>query len=611
MKFLSFAGLAGVASISVHAQTPIPFQPATEPLVVTASRMLEPMPTLRDTVVITREDLDASGGLSLAEVLQRRAGVEIRGLGGAGQPQSLFLRGAGSAQTLVLVDGLRVGSATVGTTAIEHIPLELIERVEVVKGPMSSLYGSEAIGGVIQIFTRRKDAPYLFATTGYGSDRDRRVAAGIETVDGDTKLALALGARKVDAPSATNPRSFFFNPDRDPYDNAFASVRVSQTLWQGETVEIEAFGTHAHTHFDDGLSDTVDSRDTQTVSGARITSSNQFAPGWASKLSLGQGRDRLISIFPDFSTGAATRETLETQQDQASWINEFTIAGGKLIAGAEALRQRIVGDTGFAVTRRDTYSGFVGVNQALGATRFEASLRRDRDRQFGDRDTGSASYGVDLPSVGRIAVSYGQGFRAPTFNDLYFPGFGNPDLRPERSRSYEVSWNTVATSPVRMRVSAFDNRFEDLIVFSFEQNKPLNVARARARGVEITAEGTWLGTRLRANVTVQRPRDEDTGKQLHSRAESFGAIDASRAFGPWTAGLTVAATGRRFDSDDESPGSRLPGHVVVDAHVRYKWGSHWSVDLSGANLGNRRYENAVGYDAPRRSIFLNVRFEAF
>ena len=350
---------------------------------------------------------------------------------------------------------------------------------------------------------------------------------------------------------------------------------------------------------------------TQDVAGARITSSNRFTDAWASKLTLGQGRDRLISFSTDFDTGAPTRETLETEQDQASWINEFTVAGGKLIAGWEGLRQRILGDTAFAVTRRDTSSWFGGVNQAVGPTRFEASLRRDEDKQFGKRNTGSASYGVDLPSIGRISATYGRGFRTPTFNDLYFPGFGNDKLQPERSRSYEVSWKSAATAPFQWRVSAFDNRFEDLIVFSFEQSKPLNVARARARGVEITAEGTWLGTRLRGDVTLQRPRDEDTGKQLHSRAERFGAIEASRAFGPWTAGLTVAATGRRFDSDDESPDSRLPGHVVVDAHVRYKWGSHWSVELSGANLANRRYENAVGYDAPRRSIFLNVRFDAF
>jgi vitamin B12 transporter len=615
MRMLSFAGLAGIAT-AVHAQqTPLSIvQPASEPLVVTATRLLEPAPTLRDAVVITRDDLEQSSALTLAEVLQRRAGVEIRGLGGAGQPQSIFVRGAGSAQTLVLVDGMRVGSATAGTTAIEHIPLELIERIEVVKGPMSSLYGSDAIGGVIQIFTRRKNAPYLFASAGIGTDGDQRVAAGLETVDRGMTASLTLGARRADPRSATNARSPFFNPDRDRYDDAFANVRLAQTLWQGETIELEAFGTHAHTHFDSARTELTDARDTQTVMGARLTSSNHFLPWWASKLAIGQGRDRLISFFTGSDENfnpVAVRDQIETRQDQASWINEFTLAETtKVLAGAEILRQRVLGDTAFAVTTRNTNSVFGGINQAIGPTRFEASVRRDDDEQFGERTTGSASYGVDVPSLGRIAATYGRGFRAPTFNDLYFPGFANPDLRPERSRSWEVSWKASA-GPVRWGVTGYDNRFEDLIVFDNDRNRPENVAAARVRGVEITAEGTWLGTRVRGDLTLQRPRDEATGKQLRSRAQRFGSLDASRSFGAWTAGATVSATSVRFDSFDDSPDSRLPGHVVVDARLRYRWAKHWSVELSGANLANRRYENAVGYDAPRRSVFLNLRFEAF
>ncbi len=609
MRMLPFAGPAGIPT-AVHAQQMI----VSDPIFVTATRMLESVPTLRDTVVITRDDLDQSNALSLAEVLQRRAGVEIRGLGGAGQPQSIFVRGAGSAQTLVLVDGMRAGSATAGTTAIEHIPLELVERIEIVKGPMSSLYGADAIGGVIQIFTRRKNSPYLYGSAGIGTDGDQRAAAGLETVDRGTTVSFALGYRRADPPSATNARSFFFNPDRDRYDDAFGKVRVAQTRWQGETVEVEAFASHAHTHFDTGTSDIVDARDTQTVSGIRVASSNRFADWWQSKLTIGEGRDRLISFFTAFDESTGTpipvRVQIETRQDQASWINEFTLGGTKLLAGYEILRQRVFGDTAFAVTKRNTNSYFAGINQAAGNTRFEASVRRDDSDQFGSHTTGSAAYGVDLVSIGRLTATYGRGFRPPTFNDLYFPGFANPDLRPERSRSWEVSWKASAGA-WRWGVTGFDNRFEDLIVFSGEENKPLNVAAARVRGVEITAEGTWLGTRLRADVTLQKPRDDATGKQLHSRAQRFGSLDASRTLGAWTAGVTVSATSVRFDSDDESPDSRLPGHVIVDARVRYKWAKHWSVELSGANLADKRYENAVGYDAPRRSLFVNVRFEAF
>src|SRR5687767_8621458 len=274
-KPASLAGIFGLASLAATAQQlPLSLARGLDPVVVTASRGLSAHPTLRDATVITREDLDGAGALSLAEVLERFAGIELRATGGPGQPQGLFIRGAGTAQTLVLVDGMRVGSATVGTTSIENIPLELIERIEVVKGPLSSLWGSEAMGGVVQVFTRGKAVPHLFVSTAYGSDNDRRVAAGLTTIDGGTAAVLTVGYRDVDAPSATTERApFCHDPDRDPHDNAFANVRVSQRLWQGETVALEAFASRGRTHFD-GCG--ADDRNEQSIGGARVTSSAHF-----------------------------------------------------------------------------------------------------------------------------------------------------------------------------------------------------------------------------------------------------------------------------------------------------------------------------------------------
>ena len=612
MNFLRIAGLAGLASLGAHAQSvSTPQLPQTfDPVIVTAARSLDPATTLRDAIVITREDLDAAGPLSLAEVLQRRAGIEIRSTGGPGQPQSIFTRGAGSAQTLVLVDGMRVGSATVGTTSIENIPLGMIERVEVVKGSLSSLYGSDAIGGVIQVFTRGKAVPHLFVSAGYGSDNDRRLSAGLTTVDNGTAVSLSAGVRAVDARSATNPRAgpFVYNPDRDPYDNAYFTLRAAQKMWQGETVELDAFTSRARTHFDSGPGD---DRNDQSISGAKLSSSNQIMPWWAMRLTIGEGRDRIVThgSFPG---------VIETQQDQGSWINEITTPYGKVVTGAETVRQRVVSDdsTPFTKTRRNTNSEFLGMTESYAGQRFEASARRDDDDQFGTRNTGSASYGFDIPSVMRIAATYARGFRAPTFFDLYGPTFAgsyspNPLLEPERSRSYEIAFKSDAAATIQWRVAAFDNRFENLIVYSPEQATVLNVARARARGVEASIDATWLGTRVRATITTQRPRDETTGLRLQARAENYGSIDATRSFGSWTAGVSVLASGARFDSTDESPGSRLGGYAVVDARLRYAFDARWSAQLSATNLGDRHYENVVGYDAPRRSVLLSVRFDAF
>ncbi|MBC8023327.1 MAG: TonB-dependent receptor [Burkholderiales bacterium] len=608
MKSMSIAGIAGLAAFGAQAQTPfaIAFQQTADPVVVTASRGLTPMPTLRDTVVITRDDIEAAGPLSLGELLQRRAGLELRAVGGPGQPQTLFIRGAGTAQTLVLVDGMRVGSATVGTTSIEHIPLEMIERIEVVKGPLSSLYGPEAIGGVIQVFTRGRLGPHLFVNAGFGSEKDRRASAGIVTEDGALRLALAMGVREVDARSATNPRAFGYNPDRDPHRNAFANVKLSHKLWQGETVEIDAFTTRSRTHFDAGPGD---DRNNHAISGAKLTSANEITPWWSARVSVAQGRDRLdiSGSFPGF---------LETRQDQGAWVNELAIPAGKIIVGAETIRQKVRSDDGtpFSTTRRDTDSVFAGVNEAYAGHRFEASARRDKDDQFGSRNTGSTSYGFDFPPWGRLSATYARGFRAPTFFDLYGPSFpgvqSNPDLVPEQSRSTEYALQSAIASTMRWKLSTFDHRFENLIVFSALEGKPINVARARARGAEIEGEATWWSTRWRASFTAQRPRDEDTGKRLQGRAERFGSVNASRTFGAWTVSAGVIASGARYDSTNEAPATRLPGYALVDARVRYAFAKFWSAEVSAVNLADRQVESAVGYDAPRRGIFLKVTFQA-
>jgi len=594
-----------LAALGAQAQ-PVPsLSRNPDPVVVTATRSLEAQPTLRDAIVITREELDAVGALSLGEALQRLAGLELRATGGPGQPQGLFIRGAGTAQTLVLVDGMRVGSATIGTTSIEHIPLELIERIEVVKGPLSSLWGSDAMGGVVQIFTRGKAVPHLFVSSAYGADRDRRVAAGITTIDGPTAAVVTAGYREVDAPSATTARApFCHDPDRDPYDNAFANVRLAHRMWQGENVAVEAFGTRARTRFD-GCG--TDDRNEQVIAGVRVTSSARFTEGWASRLAVGHSRDRIETFggFPD---------RFETRQEQLSWINELSVPGGSIVLGAEGVRVSVGSDaTAFEQSERTTKSGFAGLNQAWQGYRLEASWRRDEDDAFGRRDTGAAGLGMEVAGWLRASATFAHGFRAPTFFDLYGPTSDfyrpNPALRPEKNRSRELSLRSLERAPIGWRVTAFDNRVEDLIAFVFPT--VVNVNRARIRGVEVGADGTHWGVRWQASFTAQRPRDEDTGLRLHGRAERFATVSASRSWGQWTAGLTVHASGERFDSPDERAGTRLPAYATVDARLRYKLGPHWSAELAATNLTDKRYETSVGYEGARRGVLLSLRFEAF
>jgi vitamin B12 transporter len=607
-----FAAGVAAASLAAHAQlASSPLDKVSDPVVVTATRLATATVTLRDAVVITREDIETAGPITLGELLQRKAGIELRETGGPGQPESLFIRGAGSAQTLVLVDGMRVGSATAGTTPIEHIPLEMIERIEVVKGPLSSLYGSDAIGGVIQVFTRGKTVPHLFATVAYGTDNDRRVSAGISTADQDTRVSLNAGYRAVDARSASNPSSgpFVYNPDRDPFDNAFVNLHAAQKVWTGENIELDAFSSRARTHFDSGPS--TEDLNVETVSGAKLSSSMNFTDWWTSRLTVGEGDDKLVvtGAFPD---------RFETRQLQATWLNETPLRDGRAVLGAETVRQSILFDanaTPFALDHRDTNSVFAGANESYAGQRLEASIRYDDDSQFGTRTTGSASYGIELSPGMLVSGTYARGFRAPTFFDLYGPTSDfyhpNPDLVPETSRSYEISATLQNALGARWRLSAFDNRYDNLITYDFTQLTVLNVARARARGLEMTVQADWLGAHWRGAFTAQRPRDEDTGLRLQGRAERYGTFEVDRPFGSWSAGLGVVASGPRFDSPDEDPTTRLGGYAVVDMHLRYAVAKNWSVQLTAANIADRRYEDVVGYDKPRRSVLLGVTFESF
>ena len=615
MAIVRLAGLAAFAALGAHAQVnTLPFAHPFEPLVVTASRTpTEPLPTLREAVVITRDELDAAGPVSLADVLQRYAGVEIRTTGGAGQPPSLFLRGAGNAQTLVLIDGLRAGSGSSGGTALDAIPLEMIERIEVVKGPLSSLYGSDAIGGVVQVFTRGKSVPHLFAAAGYGSENDRRASAGVSSVDGNTAFSLAAGGRKVDARSATNPRAgAFYDPDRDPHDEAFANGRLSHKAWNGEELILDAFATRSRTHYDGG---SPDDRALQELTGVRASSSTEFMPWWRLRLEAGHAEDRYRS-----EGGYASR--YDTRRDQGTFVNEFGVGGGKALLGAELVRERVTGSDQyvgelFPGDRRDTAGYFASIVQAQGENRFEANVRHDQDDFYGGHTTGSSSLGFLLMAGVRASATYAQGFRAPTFNDVYgYPGFSiaSPALRPERSRNREASLRDAGTLPFHWRATAYDNRLDDLIVpvaLSDGTYQATNVARARVRGIELEGDFTWHGVRMRGRFTAQRARDEDSGARLQGRADRFGSFDASRRFGRWTVGANVVASGPRNDATPPSDAARLAGYARVDARVRYTAAKFWNVELTAVNVADRRYENAAGFDAPRRGVFLNVRFDAF
>lgn len=582
-------------------------QNVLDTIVVTATRTPQPaQATLGQTIVITRADIESAGPVDLPQLLRIHANADVRVTGGPGQPASIFLRGTNGNHTLFLVDGLRVNSASLGSTSIESIPLELIERIEIVKGPFSGLYGSDAIGGVVQIFTRGDAKPLLHATVGAGNQNASSVSAGFGATEGGTQFTLNAGHRRIRAESATNSRSSFsYNEDRDPHRLDHFNAKLAQTFKNGETLTLSAFQSSGRTDFDAGSTTSNSSR--QKLSGYQLESRNELSPGWQSRLIVGRGTDDLRF------EGGFTAE-FKTEQDQVYWTNEFRTQTGFMTAGVDARIEKVSGSSPFDVARRETKSVFAGYLERMGAQQLEFNLRRDEEEQFGARNTGSVSYGLKLSTELQLYAKGGRAFRAPSFSDLYLPpdpDFGpssNPLLRPEKSDAIEAGLK-YQSSRFALSLVGFNQKIEDLVTFVFGSG-PQNVRRARIRGVELAGRTQWQGTNFRMAVTRQRPEDEDTGKRLQGRAETLVSLNLDRSWGKWRVATTVTHTGARFDSTTEAPASRMSGYTLVDANLRYAIDKRWSAELAAANLANKHYELAQGYNASGRLVMFNLKFAA-
>jgi vitamin B12 transporter len=589
------AGIAlSLASMAAWSADPSPR------VVVTAARAPQSSDQLiADVVVIDAEQIDRAGPIGLAELLQRHAGVELSANGGPGQVSGVFLRGTNTNHVVLLIDGVRVNSATTGTNALEHVPLQQIERIEVLRGPASSLYGADAIGGVIQIFTRTIDG--VRAKASVGSDRLREVNAGIGRVVGDTSWSLSAGSLDVKAFSATNAtHPFSFNPDDDPYRNANVNARVQHQWAQGHRITLRGLATRATTHFDAGLGS--DDLNRQRVSSVALESDDRISEVWRSSVRLARGSDRL-------RTEGAFPSTFDTDQDQVTWQNDLKLGAVDAIFGAEWRREEVTSDTAYTQTSRRIASLFGGTRWQADALQLEGSLRTDRNSQFGSHSTGRVGVGYAFTPQWRITTAAGTAFRAPTFNDLYFPlsfGFsGNPNLKPERSRGADAALR-YASGGTMLSIGAFHNRITDLIAVDPTFTTVINVNRARIRGTTLGAAHQASIWRADFEWTHQDPRDADTGNLLVRRARNHGRVGALVDIGRLRAGADLHASDARFDSAANSAATRMGGYGVLTLHAHYALSPELGVGARIVNAADKRYEIAQGYNTAPRQYLLSV-----
>ena len=597
---------------SVFAQVPPQAHATTlDPVVVTAARTSQPIANvLADVTVIGADEILRSGVQSLAELLQRQPGVEIVQNGGPGSVSGALLRGANRGQTLVLIDGLRAGSSSAGSTTLEAIPLDQIDRIEILRGPASSLYGADAIGGVVQVFTKRPQGATSFTpnfSAGYGNYRTGAASAGFAGATEALRYSLQAGGRTSDGFNAiVNPDNFSYNPDRDGFSTRNLSASLNWTWASGQDLAAQYFGNRLDAQFDGGAP-YFDDRTVTTVQTWSVTSSNRVNDSWTSVLTAGEGSDDSVSqtAFGNFP--------FKTTQRQYFWQNDFTLPLGALGVILERREEHLSTDTDFAVTQRNTNSA-TGVYQLrYEALALQANLRRDESSQYGGETTGGIALGYKLSPAWRVTAGYNTGFKAPSFNDLYYPEFSNPDLVPETSRNVEagVYWNDAAgEARWEARAIGYHNQVRQLIVFECDADfncAPQNVDRATLEGVTLGLDFNWRETRVRASLDLQNPTDDATGKLLPRRARTHGAVQVLQQAGPVQLGLEYIASSLRYD--DAADTVKMGGYGIVNLTAEWPFAGGFTLLLRGGNVFNKNYQLAADYSTGGTTWFASVRWQ--
>jgi vitamin B12 transporter len=579
------------------------------PTVVTASRSEQPLSdALPHTTVISRADIERSQAPDAVTLLRREAGIEIAQNGGPGTSSSLFMRGASSSQTLVLIDGVRVSSATLGTTQIDQLMADQIDHIEVVRGNVSALYGSDAIGGVVQIFTRsgKGHAPLANAEIEYGARNTKRAQAGISGSlgeRGDTSFAVSVSEFKTNGFSAINPQQAKnANPNDNPYTNKSVSAQLSHRFSADWQAGLTYFQTWGDVSYDSGFGSPTDIN----IAHNQVRSMSAYVDGkvtqdWKTRVTLSQGDDKNLNFL-----NGALNGRFNTRNQQASWQNDWVFMPDQLLkVGLEHSQITIDSDAYDAPTRR-VDSGYIGYEGKFGPHQLQLNLRRDRYSDFGGANSYYAGYGFAFNPQWKAVASMSNAFRAPSFNELYYPFFGSPNLQPEKARSVEGGVEYSSTIGL-VRVTAFETDYSNLITAVCDASfncAAANVNRARVNGVETSYRGSIYGVDLRASFTMQNPQDLSANQLLSRRARHFGSVSAYKTFGPFSAGVEWNAAGDRQDST-----KTLGGYALLNLVGRYQITPDWALSARVENVTNKNYQLIYPYNTASRGVFFTLSWQ--
>lgn len=608
MPFRKIAtSVVGVVVTTVMSEFVVADDPSA--VIVTASRYSEEADTaLSSVTVIERADIERLQARSIDELLRGVEGISIARQGGLGQPTSLYMRGGESDHVLWLVDGVRIGSVSAGIPALQDLPIDSIERIEIVRGVRSSLYGPDAMGGVIQIFTRRStSAPYSLRLTS-GSNRTRQAAAALGAGQGAWQADLQVSHLEtaginscLGRPFPPGGGCFTDEPDRDPYQNTSVNLRLAYRAEQSST-EVFVQRSEADVAFDGSFLNRSDL--VNQVAGFKWQS--EWRDGWRTTLTLGRSWDESTSFSPQ---GTFT-STFDSMRDSASLQSDIETRRGTLVFGADWLLDRVESDVGFDREARSNRALFAQYSTMLEAWSFAISGRYDDNEQFGGEATGNVAVGYRFVSGLQAYANLGTAFKAPSFNELYYPGFSNPKLDPERSVGMELGLKQ-RTAWGRWSVAAFRHEVDDLVAFDVATFRPNNIAKALQGGLEgqiSWQQGSWQIEQTATWLNAEDRSPGGQGRSLPRRPEWTGRTSVYWQSEALRLGTSVNSAGRRYD--DLANTRKLGGYSTVDVTADWQATASMALQLRLANAFDRDYELATWYPALGREIFLSVRYSA-
>ena len=604
---------ASLLSTPLHAQTH-----AVDAVTITATRVEQRVQdTLADVSIIDREQIEAAGQSTLTELLARQPGVQMTSNGGPGASVDYFIRGSDSRQTVVLIDGVRVGSGSSGTASLQYLPLSQIERIEVLRGPASAVFGADAIGGVIQIFTRRGDDGLqgeVFA--GGGSYDTSEGSASLRGGDGRWRFALGAGVTSSRGFSSTNTRinegvsvaRRAHHPDRDGYLNQNFSGSVSFTPHAGTEIGVSTLASKGYNEFDSGLSFPKTRNDFDNDS---ITL--HLTHAWNDVLSTTLRTGRSVEDFISYARTSPLGNHFRTEQHSHALEARLKLPLGTLFGSVERLEQDVLSTTPTTVnidTERKIDSLQLGWSGAIDRHSLQLNTRHDRYSTGSQhKTTGNVAYGYRLTEEWRLHGGYGTAFRLPTFNQLFFPGFGNPDLAPESSRNRDagVVWQRKGS---RAALTAYDNRVSNLIntvTVSPGVSEARNVGEARLRGVTLDGSTYLFGhTEVQGSVDLLDATDQDTGDRLQRRAVQTGQLRIVQHMTRGRVGVEVQTSGDRYSNAGEL--RRLGGYTLLNLYGVWKLSPEVALEGRINNLTDKDYTTVFGYNMAGSSVFVGVRY---